>query len=191
MSRSNILKSSYVLVGFTLISRVLGLLRESVKASFLGTTALSDAFSVAFLIPNLLRRLFAEGTISAAFIPTFKGYLNKNDKKETADFLSAVFTFGVTVFALTVFIGIGASGVLVKMFAPAFSQDIYSEAVFLTQMMWPYLAFISIAALFQGVLNSLGIFGPSGFTPILFNLSFIAAAFALSPFTANPARAIA
>lgn len=178
-------------MGFTLISRILGLLRESVKAAFLGTTALSDAFSVAFLIPNLLRRLFAEGTISAAFIPTFKGYLNKNDKKETADFLSAVFTFGVTIFALTVFIGIGASGVLVKMFAPAFSQDIYSEAVFLTQMMWPYLAFISIAALFQGVLNSLGVFGPSGFTPILFNLSFIAAAFALSPFTANPARAIA
>ena len=191
MSTRSILKSSYVLVGFTLISRFLGLARESVKAAMLGTTALSDAFSVAFLIPNLLRRLFAEGTISAAFIPTFKGYLSRNDKKETADFLSAVFTFGITVFAVTVFIGIGLSGALVKIFGPAFSQDVYSEAVFLTQIMWPYLAFISVAALLQGVLNSLGIFGPSGFTPILFNLSFITAAFILSPFTANPARAIA
>jgi len=109
-----------VLVGFTLISRFLGLARESVKAAMLGTTALSDAFSVAFLIPNLLRRLFAEGTISAAFIPTFKGYLSRNDKKETADFLSAVFTFGITVFGVTVFIGIGLSGALVKIFGPAF-----------------------------------------------------------------------
>ncbi|MGI6393752.1 MAG: murein biosynthesis integral membrane protein MurJ [bacterium] len=191
MSTKTILKNSYILVAFTLISRVLGLARESVKAYFLGTTALSDAFSIAFLIPNLLRRLFAEGTIAAAFIPVFKGYLNRDEKEETKQFLSAVFTFGITIFSITVAIGIGLSGALVKIFAPEFCEDIYAEAVFLTQIMWPYLAFISVAALFQGVLNSFGVFGPSGFTPILFNLSFITAAFALSPFTANPARALA
>ncbi|HDT11802.1 MAG TPA: murein biosynthesis integral membrane protein MurJ, partial [bacterium] len=191
MSRKAILKSSSTLVVFTMISRVLGLFREIVKAAFLGTTALSDAFTIAFLIPNLLRRLFAEGTISAAFIPTFKGYLNKRDKKETAEFLSAAFTFGVTVFFGTVFAGIVFSGVLVDIFGPDLSSDISKEAVFLTRIMFPYLAFISIAALIQGILNSFGVFGPSGFTPILFNLSFITFAFVLSPHTANPARAIA
>jgi len=191
LSRTNIIKKSSLLVVFTMISRVLGLVREIVKAAFLGTTALSDAFTIAFQIPNLLRRLFAEGTISAAFIPTFKGYLNKNNKKETAEFLSATFTFAVTVFVFTVFVGIGFSGTLIDIFGPNFDNETAKEAVFLTQIMFPYLAFISIAAFLQGILNSLGIFGPSGFTPILFNLSFITAAFVLSPFMDNPARAIA
>lgn len=191
MSRQAILKSSSLLVGYTMISRILGLVRESVKAAFLGTTALSDAFTVAFLIPNLLRRLFAEGTISAAFIPTLKGYLAKDDKKETAQFLSATLTFSVTIFTLTVIAGIVTSGIFVDIFGPEFDQQTSEEAVFLTQIMFPYLGFISVAAFIQGILNSLKIFGPSGFTPILFNISFIAAAFILSPFTANPARAIA
>ncbi len=175
---------------FTFVSRVLGLFREIVKAAFLGTTALSDAFTIAFLIPNLLRRLFAEGTISAAFIPTFKGYLNKGDKEETAQFLSAVFTFGMTVFFGTVLAGMVFSGFLVDVFGPELTGDVAKEAVFLTRIMFPYLAFISVAALIQGILNSFGIFGPSGFTPVLFNLSFITFAFVLSPYTANPARAI-
>jgi putative peptidoglycan lipid II flippase len=191
LSRKAILKSSSTLVVFTMISRVLGLFREVVKAAFLGTTALSDAFTIAFLIPNLLRRLFAEGTISAAFIPTFKGYLNKGDKKETAQFLSAIFTFGITVFFGTVLAGMIFSGFLVDVFGPELSEEVAKEAVFLTRIMFPYLAFISIAALIQGILNSFGVFGPSGFTPILFNLSFITFAFVLSPYTANPARAIA
>ncbi len=191
MSRKNILRSSSTLVFFTFTSRILGLFREIVKAAFLGTTALSDAFTIAFLIPNLLRRLFAEGTISAAFIPTFKGYLNKGSKEETAQFLSAIFTFGVTVFFGTVLTGMIFSGVLVDIFGPDLGGDISKEAVFLTRIMFPYLAFISIAALIQGILNSFGVFGPSGFTPVLFNLSFITFAFVLSPYTANPARAIA
>lgn len=191
MSRKSILKSSTLLVGFTMISRILGLVRESVKATFLGTTALSDAFTIAFMIPNLLRRLFAEGTISAAFIPTFKGYLNDGNNAQTKEFLSAAFTFAITVFSLTIFAGMFFSDQLVNVFGPGFDDKTAKEAVFLTQMMFPYLAFISIAAFLQGILNSLGIFGPSGFTPILFNLSFITAAFLISPFTANPARALA
>jgi len=190
LSRKAILKSSSLLVGYSMLSRVLGLIRESVKAAFLGTTALSDAFTVAFLIPNLLRRLFAEGTTSAAFIPTLKGYLSKNNKKETAEFLSAALTFSVTIFTLTVIAGIFTSGIFVNIFGPEFDTQTADEAVFLTQIMFPYLGFISVAAFIQGILNSAGIFGPSGFTSVLFNLAFIAAAFVLSPFTANPARAI-
>ena len=77
----------------TLLSRILGLLREMTKASLLGTSALSDAFSVAFLLPNLFRRLFAEGSIAVAFIPTFKEYLLENDREKTREFLSCIFTF--------------------------------------------------------------------------------------------------
>lgn len=190
MSRQAILKSSSLLVGYSMLSRVLGLIRESIKAAFLGTTALSDAFTVAFLIPNLLRRLFAEGTTSAAFIPTLKGYLAKNDKKAIAEFLSATLTFSVTIFTVTVLAGIWTSGVFVDIFGPNFDKQTAEEATFLTQIMFPYLGFISVAAFIQGILNSVGIFGPSGFTSVLFNLVFIASAFVLSPFTANPARAI-
>ena len=191
MSRAGIIKKSSLLVLFTMISRILGLVREIVKAAFLGTTALSDAFTIAFLIPNLLRRLFAEGTISAAFIPTFKGYLQDNSKEDIRLFLSSAFTFAVTVFSITVIAGMIISGPLVNIFGPGFDTETAQEATFLTQVMFPYLAFISIAAFIQGILNSLGIFGPSGFTPILFNLCFITSGFLLSPFMDNPARAIA
>lgn len=191
MSRSNIIKKSSLLVLFTMISRILGLVREIVKAAFLGTTALADAFTIAFLIPNLLRRLFAEGTISAAFIPTFKGYLKENSQEDIKLFLSSAFTFAVTVFSLTVIAGMIVSGPLVDIFGPGFDPETADEAVFLTRIMFPYLAFISIAAFIQGILNSMGIFGPSGFTPILFNLCFITSGFLLSPFMDNPARAIA
>jgi len=191
LSRTNIIKKSSLLVVFTMISRVLGLVREIVKAAFLGTSALADAFTIAFLIPNLLRRLFAEGTISAAFIPTFKGYLQDNSKDDIKLFLSSAFTFAVTIFSITVIAGMFAAGPLVEIFGPGFDTKTADEAVFLTKVMFPYLAFISVAAFIQGILNSLGIFGPSGFTPILFNLCFIASGFVLSPFMDNPARAIA
>ena len=191
MSRKNILKKSSILIVLTFLSRILGLVREIIKARFLGTTALSDSFTIAFMIPNLLRRLFAEGTIAAAFIPTFKGYLADGDRKEIKKFLSATFTFASFVFTLTVVVGIIFSGELVSLFGPELSPEMNDETMFLTRIMFPYLAFISISAFFQGILNSKNIFWPSGFTPILFNLSFIAAAYILTPYTENPARALA
>jgi len=171
----------------TLISRVLGLVREMVKARFLGTTALSDAFSVAFLLPNLFRRLFAEGSISVAFIPTFKEYLLGNDKEKTREFLSCMFTFLTFFVTLMVCLGILAAPFLVKIFG----LEEFDETVFLTRVMFPFLGFISLAALFQGVLNSLHIFTPSGLAPILLNIVTIICTYALSPHTANPARAMA
>jgi len=173
----------------TLISRVLGLLREMTKARFLGTTALSDAFSVAFLLPNLFRRLFAEGSISVAFIPTFKEYLLAGSKGKDAirEFLSCMFTFLTFFVTLAVCLGILAAPLLVRIFG---IEEI-DETVLLTRIMFPFLAFISLAALFQGVLNSLHIFTPSGLAPILLNIITILCTYALSPFTANPARAMA
>ena len=171
----------------TFISRILGLLREMTKARFLGTTALSDAFSVAFILPNLFRRLFAEGSISVAFIPTFKEYLIENSREKTREFLSCMFTFLTFSVTLMVMAGILASPLLIRFLG----VEEFDEAVLLTRIMFPFLGFISLAALFQGVLNSHHIFTPSGLAPILLNIVTILCAFLLSPFTQNPARAMA
>jgi len=185
-ARSLIRKGS-TLSFLTLISRVLGLLREMTKASFLGTSSLSDAFSVAFLLPNLFRRLFAEGSISVAFIPTFKEYLLENNKEKTREFLSCIFTVLTFFVTLMVLAGILTAPLLVRLFG----VEEYDETVLLTRIMFPFLGFISLAALFQGVLNSFHIFTPSGFAPILLNIVTILCAYGLSPYTQNPARAMA
>ena len=181
----------------TLGSRVLGLIREMTKAHFLGTSSQSDAFSIAFLVPNLFRRLFAENSISVAFIPTFKTYLKDNetpeDRQTTQEFISATFTllcFLVTTFVvLCMFL----TPLILRIFYgfKKFDFDSFSEAVILTRMMFPYLVVISIAAFFQGILNGVKIFSPSGFTPILFNGIVIAFTYIFAPHTANPARAMA
>ncbi|MDR2445495.1 MAG: murein biosynthesis integral membrane protein MurJ [Spirochaetaceae bacterium] len=186
-SNRSLLRSGSALSLLTLVSRVLGLLREMTKAALLGTSAVSDAFSVAFLIPNLFRRLFAEGSISAAFIPTFKGYLLEGDEQKTREFLCCFCTFLSFIVSLAVAVGIFAAPLLV----PIFGKTEFNETVFLTRMMFPFLAFISIAAFFQGILNSVHVFAPSGFAPVVLNIVTIACAWLLHPYTKNPARAIA
>ncbi|MDR2785081.1 MAG: murein biosynthesis integral membrane protein MurJ [Treponema sp.] len=191
----SLVKHGSVLSLLTLGSRVLGLLREMTKASLLGTSALSDAFSVAFMLPNLFRRLFAEGSIAVAFIPTFKEYLIAESGGTDAgkngggirEFLSCIFTF-LTFF---VSLAVGAGMLAAPLIIPVFGMEAPGETVLLTRIMFPFLAFISIAALFQGILNSVHVFAPSGLAPILLNLVTIICAYALSPFTENPARAMA
>jgi putative peptidoglycan lipid II flippase len=163
------------------------LAREIVKAHLLGTSALSDAYSVAFVIPNLFRRLFAEGSISVAFIPTFKEYLLEGDAAKIREFLSCMLTLLTCLVSLAVAVGIAVTPLIV----PLFRLEAASEAVVLTRLMFPFLGFMSVAALFQGILNSVHSFTPSGVAPILLNLATIACAYGLSPFTANPARAMA
>jgi len=180
------LKSGSRLTLLTLGSRILGMIREMTRAAFLGTTALSDAWTIAFMIPNLLRKLFAENSVSVAFIPTFKQYLDSRTKEETREFLSATFTFLSFASTIAVILGI----LITPLIVPFFGMKT-PESVLLTRMMFPYLAVISIAAFFQGILNSVKIFSPSGFTPILFNLIIIVCTYALSPFMGNPARAMA
>ena len=176
----------------TLVSRILGLGREMTKAAFLGTTALSDAFSVAFMIPNLFRRLFAEGSIAVAFIPTFREYLLENGEGENSpqtikEFLSCLFTFLTFFVTLTVMAGVILCPLLIRFFG----LEEFDEAVFLTRLMFPFLIFVSVAAFFQGILNSFRVFAPSGFAPILLNVTTILCAYLLSPLMENPARAMA
>jgi len=183
---NSLVKSGSRLSALTLVSRVLGLMREMTKAAFMGTTALSDAFTVAFMIPNLLRRLFAENSISVAFIPTFRRYVERESRAETEAFLSAMFTFLSFVTSVTVVIGILATPLIIPFFGTG-----TPETVFLTRIMFPYLAIISVAAFFQGILNGVKVFSPSGFTPILFNAIIIATTYILAPVFGNPARAMA
>jgi putative peptidoglycan lipid II flippase len=182
----SLLRSGTRLSALTLVSRVLGLVREMTKAAFLGTSALSDAFSIAFMIPNLLRRLFAENSVSVAFIPTFRRYLERADARETREFLSATFTVLSFATTATVVLGIAATPLIVPLFGTA-----TGETVLLTRIMFPYLAIISIAAFLQGILNGMKVFSPSGFTPILFNCLVIGLTYILAPITGNPARAMA
>ena len=186
----SIFKKSSDLAVLTIISRILGLVRESTTAAFLGTGVLADAFSVAFIVPDMVRRLFADGVISAAFIPQFKGLVTENKRERAAGFLNAVFSI-VTVFAfVTVVILMVFSGNLVSLLAPSFDAESAKEAAFLAKIMFPYIFFITLAALIQSVLNSSGIFRPSGCSPIVFNIVFITLAFLLAPLSSDPARAL-
>ena len=179
----------------TLLSRILGLVREMTKAHFLGTSAFSDAFGIAFMIPNLFRRLFAENSISVAFIPTFRNYLEDAEtpegKKEAENFVKATFTLVSFLTVAFVSVGILLTPLILKIFYSTEDLVAKNEAIILTRIMFPYLVVISIAAFFQGILNALKIFSPSGFTPILFNTIVIACTYIFSRWTSNPARAMA
>ena len=204
----SIVRSGLVLSLMTFASRIMGLIREMTKASFLGTGFYSDCFSVAFLIPNLLRRLFAENAITVAFIPTFKSYLEKgddeNNRKETQAFITSTLTLVSFLTACVVVIGILITPLLMPIFckkpvdagAANYAELVQywmaqkQEITYLTRIMFPYLFLISVAAFFQGVLNGCNIFAPSGFTPVLFNGIVILATYILAPHTQNPARAM-
>ncbi len=190
MNTGAIVRHSLKLAMLTATSRVIGLVREMVRAAYLGTTAFADAFTIAFLLPNLMRRLFAEGSIAVAFVPTFKGYLIENDREKIRTFLSSFLTVLSFLVTVAVLVGIVASDGIISVFYADLTPDIRRETALLTRLMFPYLAFVSIAAFFQGMLNSVNIFGPSGFVPILFNVCVVAATILLSPHLENPARAM-
>ena len=204
----SIVKSGLLLTLMTFASRIMGLVREMTKASFLGTGLFADSFSVAFMLPNLFRKLFAENAISVAFIPTFKDYLAQEDtlenKKTTQEFLNATLTLVTFLTACVVSLGIIFAPFIIPIFCKAPDPDAadyaakmeyylleFNETTVLTRIMFPYLFLISVAAFFQGVLNTCGIFAPSGFTPVMFNGLVVLTTYILAPHTSNPARAMA
>lgn len=182
----NLVKDSGKLSLLTLVSRILGLVREMTRAAFMGTGALADAFTIAFVIPNFLRRLFAEGSVSVAFIPTFKAYIVEGDKAKTERFLSSMLSALLLLVVSATALGMAATPLIVGFFK---SEPV--ETAVLTRIMFPFLTLVSVAALFQGVLNSVGVFTPSGMGPIWFNVCFIALPSVIAPLMPNPARAMA
>lgn len=183
-----LLKSTAVVSVMTFLSRISGLVRDVVFARFFGADALTDAFFVAFKIPNLLRRQFAEGAFSQAFVPVFTEYKTTREFEDTRKLAADVAgTLGWILFAVTV-IGVVAAPILVVVFAPGWvggdpRYDLTAEMLRLT---FPYILFISLVALAGGILNTYGQFAVPAFTPVLLNICMISAAIWLSPLMDKP-----
>lgn len=177
----------------TMVSRVLGLVRESILARLFGASAFGDAFFVAFRIPNLFRRLFGEGAFSQAFIPVLGEYKATKSEAETQAFVDDVTGWlALTLFAVTL-IGVLASPWIILAIAPGFDAhpDKYALTVDLLRITFPYLFFISLTALAGGILNTYGKFSIPAFTPVFLNLAMIFAALVLAPRASNPALGVA
>jgi len=177
----------------TLLSRLLGFVRDMVVARLFGASAGTDAFFVAFKIPNFMRRLFAEGAFSQSFVPVLSEYESRREPHEVRQLVSDVTgTLGGFLFLITA-IGILASPWLIYVFAPGFSGDPqkFDLAAQMLRLTFPYLLFISITALFGGVLNTFGRFAVPAFTPVFLNLVLIAAAIWLAPQMQQPIVALA
>ncbi len=190
----NLLKAAMTVSGMTLLSRITGLIRETLTARLLGAGVDSDAFFVAFRIPNLLRRLFAEGAFSQAFVPILSQSRTQDGHQATADLISKTATLLLWVLLLITVVGvIGAPGVVWLMASglKGTSQESYQLTVLLTQWMFPYILFISMVALASGVLNTYRHFSVPAFTPVLLNLSFIVAVMGVGPYLDKPVYAMA
>ncbi|MDR2877371.1 MAG: murein biosynthesis integral membrane protein MurJ [Chromatiales bacterium] len=190
---SGLLRSTALVSAMTFVSRILGLLRDMVVARAFGAGVGADAFFVAFRIPNLLRRLFAEGAFSQAFVPVLSEYKTKRSHEEVQDLLDHTSgALGGVLFLVTA-IGILAAPLLVWIFAPGFADkpDKFALTAQMLQLTFPYILFISLTALAGGVLNSYGRFAVPAFTPVLLNLCMIGAAVWLAPHMEQPVVALA
>jgi len=178
------MRSAAVMGVATFFSRIAGLIREQSFAYFFGAGAWTDAFNVAFKIPNLLRDLFAEGAMSAAFVPTFNAVLAKEGRERAFRLTSVTLTILVLVVGAITALGIAVSPALVKFMAPKFVSDPakFEVTVSMTRIMFPFLLVISLAAMVMGVLNSLGEFFVPAVAPVFLNLAMIVAGFSLCPF---------
>jgi putative peptidoglycan lipid II flippase len=177
----------------TFCSRILGFIRDIILANLFGANAAADAFYIAYRIPNLLRELFAEGSMSSAFIPVFTEYHSTRSKRETWELASAAFTTLLTLVTIVSLLGILAAPSLVWMLAPGLHDDTAQLATttLLTQIMFPYLLFVSLAALAMGILNALRSFAIPALAPVFFNVCVIVFALAISPLFNQPIVAVA
>ena len=191
--KHKVTRAAGVVGSATLLSRVGGFLRDMVIAYFFGATPAADAFFVALRIPNLLRRFFAEGSLTIAFVPIFTEVLKNKGKAEAEHLFKS--TAGVLGLALTIVtaLGIWLAPLVVRVMAPGFSPEgeTYDLAVTLTRWCMPFVFFISLAALAGGVLNSLDHFFAPAFAPVLLNICIIAAAFWIAPYVDPPVLALA
>ena len=177
----------------TFVSRIFGYLRDVVIAVFFGASGATDAFFVAFRIPNFLRRLFAEGAFSQALVPVFSEVKARQGQPELKDLVDHVTgTLGLVLAIVTV-VGILAAPLLIGIFAPGFigEQSRFDLTVAMLRITFPYLLFISLTAMAGGILNAMGRFAVPAFTPVLLNLSLIAATLWLAPRMDPPITALA
>jgi uncharacterized protein (TIGR00251 family) len=165
----------------TMLSRILGSVRDIVVASFFGAGIVTDAFFVAFRIPNLLRRLLAEGSLTVSFVPVFTQYLKQKSRTEALELANVAFTALSVLLVIVCLAGVVFAPAIVMVMAPGFQSGTsqYDLTVMLTRFMFPYIFFLSLVARCMGSLNSLRHFAAPALSPALLNLSIIVAAFTL------------
>lgn len=192
----NLLRAAATVSVLTLLSRVTGLVRENLTASIFGANMFTDAFFVAFRLPNLLRRLFAEGAFSQAFVPILAEARARSEQEGSGapmqalvDRVATLLFWTVTVVSL---IGVAAAPVLIYLMASGLGREpaAFDAAVTMARWMFPYIVFVSMVALSAGILNTWRRFTVPAFTPVLLNLCFIAAAVWLSPYFDPPVLAL-
>ena len=187
------MRSGLVVSAMTMLSRIMGLVRDVVIATFLGAGNGSDAFFVAFKIPNFLRRLFAEGAFNQAFVPVLSEYSTQRTRQEIRELLNAVAGSLTAILALITALAMLGAPWLVWVFAPGFGRDPEKLAMTadMLRLTFPYLLLISLTAFSGSVLNTWNRFAVPAFTPVLLNISLIGAALLLMPLMEEPAMALA
>ncbi len=184
-AKSSVARSAAIMGIATFLSRIAGLVREQTFAYLFGAGKWTDAFNVAFKIPNLLRDLFAEGAMSAAFVPTFNGILQKEGKEKAFRLTNLTFCTIFIIVGFLTLVGIIFSPYIVKILAPQFVEDPekFAVTVTMTRIMFPFLLVISWAAISMGILNSLGEFFIPSVAPVFLNLSMILSGWLICPLT--------
>jgi putative peptidoglycan lipid II flippase len=193
LSGRQLLKSTSVVSTMTLLSRILGLVRDIVFARFFGATIVMDAFIVANRIPNMLRRFFAEGAFSQGFVPVMARYKESQEHEDAREFVDAVAgTLGLILFVVTL-VGVIAAPLLVLIVAPGFvgEDGRFDLATAMLRFTFPYLLFVSLTAFAGGVLNTYGKFAAPAFTPVILNVVLISCALWLAPLLDEPGMALA
>ena len=192
-SGRRLLQSTSVVSGMTLLSRILGLVRDMVFARFFAVSIVMDAFLVANRIPNMLRRFFAEGAFSQGFVPVMARYREKHSHDEAREFVDAMAgTFAVILFVVTL-AGVIAAPVLVVIVAPGFitGGGDFDLATMMLRFTFPYLFFVSLTAFAGGILNTYGRFASTAFSPVILNVVLIAAVYWWAPRLEEPGMALA
>ncbi|MDD5364436.1 MAG: murein biosynthesis integral membrane protein MurJ [Gallionellaceae bacterium] len=188
----NLLRALAAVSSMTLLSRVLGFVRDAVIARTFGAGAATDAFFVAFKLPNLLRRLFAEGAFSQAFVPILAEYKNRRGEEATRLLVGRVATVLFVVLMAVAALGIVGAPLIVLVSAPGFAAtpDKFDLTVALTRIVFPYIVFISLVSLAGGILNTWSRFQIPAFTPVLLNVAMILAAAVAAPWFDPPVLAL-
>jgi len=189
----NLFRALATVSSLTLLSRITGLVRDMLISRLFGASAETDAFNVAFRLPNLLRRMFAEGAFQQAFVPMLADVRSKKDEAQTGVFVGHVASALFWILLVVSVLGVAAAPALVWLIASGLARDAaaFELAAVMTRWMFPYILFMSLVALAAGVLNTYRRFAVPAFTPVLLNLSFIGCALWLAPRLERPIMALA
>jgi putative peptidoglycan lipid II flippase len=189
----NLLRALATVSGMTLVSRILGFVRDAIIARMFGAGLATDAFFVAFRIPNLLRRLFAEGAFSQAFVPILAEYKSRNGHDETRRLVDRTATTLALVLMAVTAIGIAIAPIIIYVSAPGFAAEPekFDLTVAMLRVTFPYILFISLVSLAGGVLNTWSRFAIPAFTPTLLNVAFIVGALFFAPYFHPPVMVLA